>query len=139
MASITREQLNRWNGKLTNGFTLDLRQYIFWGEKQAELSVPLDDGKELHCEIGYRDITHNFQTIGQQPTLTLSVWHPTSTPGVFSSRGLGYREDIGTPQTKKNFNVLAKLTGLYNAENLLKLAAEHVDELKNEYIMGGAN
>ena len=34
MPSVTREQVNKWNAKLQNGFRFDIQRYVVWGENQ---------------------------------------------------------------------------------------------------------
>ena len=38
MPSVTREQVNKWNAKLQNGFRFDIQRYVVWGEKQIKKS-----------------------------------------------------------------------------------------------------
>lgn len=44
MPSVTREQVNKWNAKLQNGFRFDIQRYVVWGEKQIKKSIELADG-----------------------------------------------------------------------------------------------
>ena len=41
--SITRNQINTINAKMSNGFRLDVRHYLLWGQKQAVKPIQLDD------------------------------------------------------------------------------------------------
>ena len=41
--SITREQVNAINVKMSNGFQLDVCALAFYGEKKAVKSIKLDD------------------------------------------------------------------------------------------------
>ena len=45
MPSVTREQVNKWNAKLQNGFRFDIQRYVVWGEKQIKKSIELADGR----------------------------------------------------------------------------------------------
>ena len=55
MPSVTREQVNKWNAKLQNGFRFDIQRYVVWGEKQIQKSIELADGRILTAEIHFRD------------------------------------------------------------------------------------
>ena len=96
MAQCTREQVNRWNAKLSNGFRLDLERFIIWNDKVATHSIELPDGKVLKADIGWTEVREEprlgcfyQKTIGMMPRLSLSLWTPSSTPGMWCSRGLG--------------------------------------------------
>lgn len=56
MAQCTREQVNRWNAKLSNGFRLDLERFIIWNDKVATRSIELPDGKVLKADIGWTEV-----------------------------------------------------------------------------------
>ena len=56
MAQCTREQVNRWNTKLSNGFRLDLERFIIWNDKVATRSIELPDGKVLKADIGWTEV-----------------------------------------------------------------------------------
>ena len=105
MAQCTREQVNRWNAKLSNGFRLDLERFIVWNDKVATRSIELPDGKVLKADIGWTEVREEprlgcfyQKTIGMMPRLSLSLWTPSSTPGMWCSRGLGAVVKI-TPTT----------------------------------------
>ena len=96
MAQCTREQVDRWNAKLSNGFRLDLERFIIWNDKVATRSIELPDGKVLKADIGWTEVREEprlgcfyQKTIGMMPRLSLSLWTPSSTPGMWCSRGLG--------------------------------------------------
>ena len=45
MAQCTREQVDRWNAKLSNGFRLDLERFIIWNDKVATRSIEFRTAK----------------------------------------------------------------------------------------------
>lgn len=45
--SITRDQINAINAKMSNGFRLDVRHYLLWNQKQAVKAIQLDDNTTL--------------------------------------------------------------------------------------------
>lgn len=51
---ITREQINTINAKMSNGFRLDLRHLMTWGEKQACKRIDLREGVYLVATLTYR-------------------------------------------------------------------------------------
>ena len=92
MAQCTREQVDRWNAKLSNGFRLDLERFI-------------------------------------------SLWTPSSTPGMWCSRGLGAVVKItDNIYQKRNWNELAKFTAEWDEKRLLEEAKKHMAELQNDVV-----
>lgn len=55
-AQCTREQVDRWNAKLSNRFRLDLERFIIWNDKVATRSIELPDGKVLKADIGWTEV-----------------------------------------------------------------------------------
>ena len=121
MAQCTREQVNRWNAKLSNGFRLDLERFIVWNDKVATRSIELPDGKVLKADM--------------MPRLSLSLWTPSSTPGMWCSRGLGAVVKItDNIYQKRNWNELAKFTAEWDEKRLLEEAKKHMAELQNDVV-----
>ena len=131
MAQCTREQVNRWNAKLSNGFRLDLERFI-----------ELPDGKVLKADIGWTEVREEprlgcfyQKTIGMMPRLSLSLWTPSSTPGMWCSRGLGAVVKItDNIYQKRNWNELAKFTAEWDEKRLLEEAKKHMAELQNDVV-----
>ena len=134
MAQCTREQVDRWNAKLSNGFRLDLERFIVWNDKVATRSIELPDGKVLKADIGWTEVREeprlgcSYQkTIGMMPRLSLSLWTPSSTPGMWCSRGLGAVVKItDNIYQKRNWNELAKFTAEWDEKRLLEEAKKHM-------------
>ena len=53
MATITREQFNKWNGQAKNGFSFDFRHYVTWNEKQLIKEIKNEDGTITRYTISY--------------------------------------------------------------------------------------
>ena len=53
--SITRDQINAINAKMSNGFRLDVRHYLLWNQKQAVKAIQLDDNTTLTATLAWRD------------------------------------------------------------------------------------
>lgn len=142
MAQCTREQVNRWNAKLSNGFRLDLERFIVWNDKVATRSIELPDGKVLKADIGWTEVREEprlgcfyQKTIGMMPHLSLSLWTPSSTPGMWCSRGLGAVVKItDNIYQKRNWNELAKFTAEWDEKCLLEEANKHMAELQNDVV-----
>lgn len=137
-----REQVNRWNAKLSNGFRLDLERFIVWNDKLATRSIELPDGKVLKADIGWTEVREEprlgcfyQKTIGMMPRLSLSLWTPSSTPGMWCSRGLGAVVKItDNIYQKRNWNELAKFTAEWGEKRLLEEAKKHMAELQNDVV-----
>lgn len=136
MAKLTREQLTRWNAKLSNGFQLDLQRFAVWGEKDAVRNIKLDDGKILQAKINWREVRDGFRYTGLvQPQMHLSIWTPTGN-GMLSSSGLGATIEL-TEKTfnKRSWNELAKFTVEWNDERIMEEAKKHMKQLNNPWVV----
>lgn len=138
---ITRDQVNRWNAKLANGFRLDVERCVVWDDKVAVKSVKLSNGSIIKAEIGYHEVCesrmgsyrHNF--LGMRPYLTLSLWKPTGTEGMWSSQGMGARVEITEAlYAKRVWNELAKFTADWDEAKILDEAKKHMAELRAEFV-----
>ena len=134
MPRLTKDQLKRWNEQMGGGFRFDAGHFITWGEKQGVKDIELEDGKTLRVNIRYQGVTHNFRQVGYQPVLSLQLFQPCSTPGMMSSSGLGYVHPIGEQQQRQNYRVLCKLSLEVKDEDIMNLAKEHMQQLKNPFI-----
>ena len=136
MAKCTREQVNRWESKLSNGFEFDLMYFLTWGEKRAERSIELEDGRIIKAEISWYEIRDGYRYTGLvRPKMNISLWRKSSTPGMLCSSGLGYTIELTDKDySKRNWNEIAKLTTEWDDERILKIAYEHMAELKNAFV-----
>lgn len=48
MAKLTRDQLEKFNGKCKNGFSLDLFFFCTWGEKRCKKIVKIGDDSIIY-------------------------------------------------------------------------------------------
>ena len=136
MASVTREQIARWNAKVANGFTFDTWFFLTHHEKRVTRLIDLDDGRKLRANVEYTEERDRFSYTGKyQPVLHLSVW---TVDGEFMrSSGLGKYIKIGSVQPKRNYNELVKLTAQFNDDEIKRLAKEHEKQLGNPCVIGG--
>ena len=64
MASYTREQINRWNAKLKNGFELDFQYLLNHNEKVATKYLDLSSGKRLQARLIWNDLRDRHRYTG---------------------------------------------------------------------------
>ena len=125
MPKLTREQYNKWNAKATNGFSFDIQDYVFRGEKTLTRRIPIDEDHYTELHLMYRDeyITKtnehgcrwNVTTGRQIPTLHVSKWTRGLSGEVYTSSGMGDWITVGEPQTSKKYDVLCKIAETIDA------------------------
>lgn len=133
MASYTREQINRWNAKLHNGFELDFEYLLNHNEKVATKYLDLPDGRRLQARLMWNDVREGHRYTGLvRPFLHLSIWYGADT-GMMRSYGLGAFVKI-TEQTytRRNWNEIVKLTAEFTDDKIMEAARQHVAALKKE-------
>lgn len=133
MPSITREQAQKWDAQARGGFRFDVRYYVIWGEKKLRKTVDLPGGRVVEFSIGYRaeyetktndyGCKWNVETGRHIPELSVTVWTPGSTEGVYTSQGMGQHIDIGPAQTKKSYKILCQLSETVNTDAYMPEAA----------------
>ncbi len=136
MASYTRDQITRWNKKLSNGFQLDLNHLLMWNEKSAVRNIKLPDGKVLQASISWVEVRDGFRYTGLvQPEMHLSIWTPTD-HGMMSSSGMGAAFKLSEASfPRKVWNELAKFTAEWNDERIMAEAKKYAKALNNPYIV----
>lgn len=106
MAKITRDQLEKFNGKCKNGFSLDLFFFCTWGEKRCKKIVKIGDDSIIYDVIvEFYDKYENFKKAGSVPTLIINKCVPTGTEGVYSVHEI-HREEVGEIVTRKTVKIL---------------------------------
>lgn len=128
---ITREQINSINAKMSNGFTLDVRHYLLWGQKQAVKPIQLDDNTTLTATLTWmnsyeRKTTAYGQTLNvpngmHHIALHLEVWRHKDGEQVATSHGLGQWIDVGPDAPRCNFSAIQTLTANYDDAAILAL------------------
>lgn len=138
MPSITREQVNKINAKMGNGWELDIRYYVIWGEKTAQLTIPQEDGGYIQGKL-YIDKVQDWHPgayNGIQIKLNVSRWRKGLTDGTFMSAGLGHWIMVNRPDlTRALFSEVQKMTNKITAADILNIAAGHAAELENARIL----
>lgn len=138
---MTREQYNKINARMGNGWKLDLRTLVLRGEKAASLRVPLPDGSELEGRL----YIHNFQTwrkdqySGVEIVFNVSRWSPTGTPGVWGSHGLGWTTRTPRPDLARClFSEVEKMTHNITARDVLAVYEDHAGRINDPAILGAS-
>lgn len=129
MAKLTKDQVERWNSKLQNGFQFDIYHFMNWGEKQIVKKIPLEDDKILEAQILYRRVlgADRFSDTGKvEPVLHLQVWEPGGTEGMMCSHGTGVYVQVGDEQDKRKYGELEKLSANFTTEKIMECANKSV-------------
>ena len=129
MAKITREQYNKWNAQAQNGFSFDLQFFYNWHEKRLRKTVEQPDKNVVEFVIDYRaeyetktneyGCKWNVETGRHIPYLRVSIWHPSSSEGMYHSYGTGTTYDIGEPEDKRRYAALCNLSGTINTDDYM--------------------
>ena len=130
MATITREQVAKFNARCHNGFELDVWHVIRHGEKDPCKRIPISETTHIKAQVTYYQVKYGVY----EACLHLSLWHDRGT--VWASSGLGKWIPLGEPSvTRRNYNKLADLTERLSDEFILGLAAEHMGVLTESRIL----
>lgn len=126
MANITKEQVEKINQKLHNGWTFDLWHFMTHsGEKTVCKKIALDDTHFIEANLWFNETYKNFRRDGLEITLHISLFTGTLN-GTASSSGLGLFRRIPYEKARRSFADLEKLTaviddayimGIYNSGN----------------------
>lgn len=129
--SITREQVNAINAKMSNRFQLDTRFLVIHGEKQAVKSIKLDDETTLVATLTFRPGRDEKQNAWGQKfsvpngkshiSLHLSVWHYKPDTAIAISYGTGRWINISEDMPRRNFSAIQKLTANYDDDTIMAL------------------
>lgn len=113
---ITREQIEAWNKKCGNGFKVNLRQAIWWGQKYLHKYIRLSPEYLLEVSIKWKTEKDFWNKPLVYPILRFYKWHEKGDL-LSSTGGKGYEVRLQEDRKRKNFNELLKLS---NADNGLK-------------------
>lgn len=129
--SITREQVNAINAKMSNGFCLDIRFLVIHGEKQAVKSIKLDDETTLVATLTFSASFDEQQNAWGQKfnvpngksriSLHLMVWHCKPGADVATSHGLGQWISVSEDMPRRTFSAIQKLTAQYDDDTIMML------------------
>lgn len=135
---ITREQVNKINEKMGNGWQLDLYYLLMRGEKSAELRIPNDDGGYIQGKL-YIDNVSSWRPgayNGVQIKLHVSRWYKGSTEGVFTSHGQGKCITISRPDLKRClFSEVQKITHRITAGDILAIYQDNAAQINSDLLV----
>lgn len=137
MPSITREQVIKANGKMGNGFVLDIEYYVVWGVKRCIKNISLGDKHILQVEITFTTEYENLPNHRRKEWHVPSIWlsYFTKGDGAFmTSFGMGYKEPLGDRMEKRLFSVLQKLTHEMTDEKIMEVYARWNNPLDSKVI-----
>lgn len=135
---ISREQVNKINEKMGNGWALDLWYLLMHGEKTAELKIPQEDGGYVQGKIYIDKVTdwHKDAYNGIQIKINVSRYHKTHTEGCFAAYGLGHWIKINRPDlTRAMFSEVQKMTHDLTAEDIMEIYRQNAPEIANARIL----
>jgi len=128
MATYTKEQVIKWNGKASNGFKLDLTMLLYHNQKELQKTVMISDTKKITYSLDFRECRQNYRFSHYEIKLTKSIWNGLNS-GMWSTMGLGYSVKINTEKyAKKNFNELCKVSETLTDE-LINLLFNEVNDI----------
>lgn len=134
---ITREQINKMNAKMGNGWTVDLHTLFLRGEKSASLTIPQEDGSYIQGKLYIEKSWdwHPGAYNGIRISMNVSRWTPGGTEGVFVSHGLGKWKHYERPDlTRCNFSEVQKMTHQITAADILAIYEENKEKINNDRI-----
>lgn len=129
---FTKEQVEKWNSKMGQGFKTDLNRLMMWGEKQPHLMTKQEDGKTyleltLYYQDEYKTVTNEYGCTFNRPTgkhipvINVRKWIDEGT-GMLHGYGIGKTFEVGEACEKKMFSTLQKLTHTIDVNKYLGLA-----------------
>lgn len=131
MPSITNEQINAINAKMSNGFYLDERYYFAQGKKRAVKDIQLDERTTLTATLAWersyeQKTTSYHKTVSVQNgmyhiAMHLAVWRIQEGSSIATSRGPFRWIDVGPDVKRRNFPAIQRLTAKYDDAAILAL------------------
>ena len=129
MATITREQFNKWNGQAKGGFNFDLEHYLVWGEKELVKDVKQDDNTIIRYRLDYVEeykeytneygCTRNKRTGFLIPSLNIDKLVPTGS-GVYRVISILWGRKMAEVEKTKKYSTLCKISGTIDTAEILK-------------------
>lgn len=121
MATLTREQFNKWNAQAKNNFQFDLQWFCVWNEKTLTKKIRLDGGKILELKLEYikefetktneHGCRWNVETGRYIPILDIRIWKPSESGSGCYIQTHEKSYIIGDAEKSKKYNVLCKFSG----------------------------
>ncbi len=125
MAKITKEQFNKFNAELKNGFRFDLNFFLTWNEKRATKKIELENNKVLKINLEYYDNSRYIQykkISGADLVISFSVWEPSG--DLYVSYGIGTKKVLISGLPRKEFKRIQAESENWNNDKCLELFKE---------------
>lgn len=130
MATITREQFEKWNAQAKNGFKLDLQYYLCFSEKTLIKDIPQANGDIIQFKLWYLPeyetktneygCRWNVRTGRQIPMMRIEKLLKTSTEGSYQVVTIKDDRPMGEPEKTLKYSTLCKISGTVNIDEELK-------------------
>lgn len=120
---VTKEQYNKWNGQLSNGWVLDLERLVVWGEKDIKLKEQISENEILEFSLYYTEVFENYRYTGfYDIKLTKRIWKKSENSECWTTSGLGCQKiiakKVSNKKLYKNLVELSKDISLEDAKAL---------------------
>lgn len=123
MASYTREQVEKWNNQLADGWKLDLQQLLYWGNKRPSFKFKKNESDDVlyTFDLEFSEDWKNHEFLGTYSVdIRCQKW--IEKDNFMTSHGLGVRKRIGVSvANKKMFKILADMTKKLDKTTLLSM------------------
>ena len=123
MATFTREQVEKWNNQLADGWKLDLQQLLYWGNKRPSFKFKKNESdKVLYTfDLEFSEDWQNHEFLGTYSVdVRCQKW--IEKDSFMTSHGLGVRKRIASAiSNKKMFKILADMTKKLDKNTLLQM------------------
>lgn len=130
MATITREQFEKWNAQAKNGFKLDLQYYLCYSEKTLIKDISQANGDIIRFNLWYLPeyetktneygCSWNFKTGRQIPMMRIEKLLKTGTEGCYQVVTIKDDRPMGEPEKNMKYSTLCKISGTINIDEELK-------------------
>lgn len=131
---MTKEQIEKANAKMADGWKLDLRALVFNKEKNPTMVLPTDDKHYIKAQFTYMDERENYRDTGYKiPMLHLSYWTDCGN-GIAQSQGLGAWIAVGDKVKRGTLANLSKLTHEYGEAKIRGIAEIKMPQLLKETV-----
>lgn len=128
---INIEKLTELNGKLYNGFKVDIAMLQLYNTKEAHKIIKLENGNNLEVSLAFRECGIYKRQVELE--LHLQLWNKSTLNEDMFISGDSYRETIKSPQDKKSFKDIIEFTKVYDTETCLKLMKEKLKDVKTPF------
>lgn len=110
MATITKDQVNKLNSKLVNGWKFNLKSFLLHqGEKSIVKTIDIDERKFIRASLYFDESYRTFEK-KIEINLNISLW--TRAGDMATSEGLGLFRTIPYNKPRKSYSDLEKLSAV---------------------------